>query len=251
MERNRLGNPDVGTAHQESLEADVDQYFKDLLGASSLGTPAATRIRDSAPGSTIGDVRRRLMKHENAACPRPPAPRSARAPAPVPFRLRSATTRSWLPQDRPDVSYDPLQLTRQALRDQRTRYILSWEAAAGPNAGSRARRETPGAPETLSAGTGFQFNVGQWPEPLSLSPRTARTPATPGFLALAAERDRLLGELADLRSGWPAMRLLVGYRNTLWDQAMRAIPLYRHAVDGGDGDARRVAGLANGRARQP
>ena len=40
-ERNELSNRDVGTAQQESPEAKVDQYFKDLLGASSIRTLAA------------------------------------------------------------------------------------------------------------------------------------------------------------------------------------------------------------------
>jgi WD domain, G-beta repeat len=38
----------------------VDQYFKGLIEASSLGTPAARRIRSSTPSEVIDDVRRRI-----------------------------------------------------------------------------------------------------------------------------------------------------------------------------------------------
>lgn len=60
MATNKLGSPDVGTSQRESLEADVDQYFKDLIEASSLGTPAARRIRASASDAIVEDIRRRL-----------------------------------------------------------------------------------------------------------------------------------------------------------------------------------------------
>ena len=38
----------------------MDQPFKDLLEASSLGTPAARRIRSSTPPEVVDDVRRRM-----------------------------------------------------------------------------------------------------------------------------------------------------------------------------------------------
>lgn len=38
----------------------MDQYFRDLIEASSLGTPAARRIRSSTPSEVIDDVRRRI-----------------------------------------------------------------------------------------------------------------------------------------------------------------------------------------------
>jgi hypothetical protein len=40
----------------------VDQHFKDLLEASSVGTSAARRIRSSTPADVVEDVRRRLME---------------------------------------------------------------------------------------------------------------------------------------------------------------------------------------------
>lgn len=62
MATNNLGTPDVGTSQGESLEADLDQYFKKLIEASSLGTPAASRVRASSPRDTVENVRRRLKK---------------------------------------------------------------------------------------------------------------------------------------------------------------------------------------------
>jgi WhiB family redox-sensing transcriptional regulator len=58
MARNSLDNPDVGTARQESLRSGLDQHFTDLLEASSLGTPAASRIRAATPANVVDDVRR-------------------------------------------------------------------------------------------------------------------------------------------------------------------------------------------------
>jgi WhiB family transcriptional regulator, redox-sensing transcriptional regulator len=63
MPRNSLDNPDVGTERQESLESDLDPHFMDLLEASSLGTPAASRIRAATPANVVDDVRRRLMRN--------------------------------------------------------------------------------------------------------------------------------------------------------------------------------------------
>lgn len=130
--RNRLGSPDVGTGRQESLEENVDQYFKDLLEASSLGTPAASRIREATPGNVVDDVRRRLTKHtedqKSAARAQHPAPGNARTAAVRPLfrrldlhRIKSRlddsactdtgqaplTASGWLLQDRQgDTSYD-------------------------------------------------------------------------------------------------------------------------------------------------
>jgi hypothetical protein len=53
----------VGTAHQESQENNVDQHFEALLEASSLGTPAARRIRSSTPADVVEDVRRRMKRN--------------------------------------------------------------------------------------------------------------------------------------------------------------------------------------------
>ena len=63
MTPKRLGEPDVGTAHQESRGINVDQHFKDLIEASSLGTPAARQIRSSTPPAVVEDVRRRRTEH--------------------------------------------------------------------------------------------------------------------------------------------------------------------------------------------
>ena len=52
----------MDTARCESSKSDVDQRFKDLLEASSLGTPAAHRIRCSAPADIVEDVRLRVME---------------------------------------------------------------------------------------------------------------------------------------------------------------------------------------------
>ena len=38
----------------------MDQSFKDLIEASSLGTPAARRIRSSTPSEVVDDVRHRM-----------------------------------------------------------------------------------------------------------------------------------------------------------------------------------------------
>jgi WhiB family transcriptional regulator, redox-sensing transcriptional regulator len=70
MARNSLDNPDVGTERQESLASDLDQHFMDLLEASSLGTPAASRIRAATSANVVDDVRRRLNAgwREDALC---------------------------------------------------------------------------------------------------------------------------------------------------------------------------------------
>ena len=39
----------------------MDQYFKDLIEASSLETPAARRIRSSTTSEVIDDVRHRIQ----------------------------------------------------------------------------------------------------------------------------------------------------------------------------------------------
>jgi hypothetical protein len=55
----------MDTARCQSPESDVDQRFKNLLEASSLGTPAARRIRSSAPADIVEDVRRRVMERSS------------------------------------------------------------------------------------------------------------------------------------------------------------------------------------------
>jgi WhiB family redox-sensing transcriptional regulator len=74
MARNSLDNPDAGTEPHQSLEFDPDQHFMDLLGASSLGTPAASRIRAATPANVVDDVRRRLNAgwREDALCSHDP-----------------------------------------------------------------------------------------------------------------------------------------------------------------------------------
>jgi hypothetical protein len=47
----------------------VDQHFRDLLKASSLGTPAARRIRGSTNADVVEDVRRRRLKRNPLQSP--------------------------------------------------------------------------------------------------------------------------------------------------------------------------------------
>lgn len=63
MTHNRLNGQDAGTPPQESHGASVDQFFEDLLEASSLGSPAARQIRSSTPSQVVDDVRRRREHH--------------------------------------------------------------------------------------------------------------------------------------------------------------------------------------------
>ena len=60
MARDKPGNPDVSAVRHQPLEASVDQHFKDLLEASSLGTPAANQIRAGTPADVVHEVRRRM-----------------------------------------------------------------------------------------------------------------------------------------------------------------------------------------------
>jgi hypothetical protein len=64
--RKRVGESGVGTAQEGT---DVDQHFKGLLEASSLGTPAARRIRSSTPAAVVQDVRRRRMERSSLQVP--------------------------------------------------------------------------------------------------------------------------------------------------------------------------------------
>jgi hypothetical protein len=63
----------------------VDQHFKDLLEASSLGTPAARRIRGSTNADVVEDVRRRRL--ERNPLQSPPI-------EPVPFQPRILRVRA-------------------------------------------------------------------------------------------------------------------------------------------------------------
>ena len=56
----RLNGQGAGTPSPESHGVYMDQSFKDLLEASSLGTPAARRIRSSTPSEVVDDVRLRM-----------------------------------------------------------------------------------------------------------------------------------------------------------------------------------------------
>lgn len=67
MRNKRLSHPEVSLAHQESQGTNVDQRFKDLLEASSLGTPAARRIISSTPADVVDDVRSRQTEHNPPA----------------------------------------------------------------------------------------------------------------------------------------------------------------------------------------
>ncbi len=60
MTHKRLNEHDAGTSPRGSHELSVDQSFKDLIEASSLGTPAARRIRSSTPSELVDDVRHRM-----------------------------------------------------------------------------------------------------------------------------------------------------------------------------------------------
>ena len=52
--------------HPDSQEATVDQYFKDLLEASSLGSPAARRIRSMTDGHVVDEVWRKIERNGRA-----------------------------------------------------------------------------------------------------------------------------------------------------------------------------------------
>jgi hypothetical protein len=55
----------------ESRKASADQHFKDLLETSSLGTPAARRIRASTPAPVVAEVRRRqAQRNPTSVSPR-------------------------------------------------------------------------------------------------------------------------------------------------------------------------------------
>jgi outer membrane protein OmpA-like peptidoglycan-associated protein len=76
--QNRLGKSGTDAARRESREATADQHFRDLLEASSLGTPAARRIRSSTSADVVDDVRRRAMERgREAAGPRLAGARTA------------------------------------------------------------------------------------------------------------------------------------------------------------------------------
>jgi len=62
----KLGESDVDTAHKGT---NVDKHFKNLLEASSLGTPAARRIRSSTTAAVVQDVRRRRMERNPLQIP--------------------------------------------------------------------------------------------------------------------------------------------------------------------------------------
>jgi class 3 adenylate cyclase len=62
----RLGESDVDTAHKGT---NVDQHFKDLLEASSLGTSASRRIRSSTPEAVVDEVRRRRTERNPLQIP--------------------------------------------------------------------------------------------------------------------------------------------------------------------------------------
>jgi len=66
-EKPELTQPDE--KHQELQGAIVDQEFRDLLEASSLGGPAARRIRSLTPDRTVEDVRRRIGRNRGDAEP--------------------------------------------------------------------------------------------------------------------------------------------------------------------------------------
>ena len=64
----RLKGQGAGPPLPESHGVNVDQSFNDLLEASSLGTPAARRIRSSTPSEVVDDVRLR-MEHRRERSP--------------------------------------------------------------------------------------------------------------------------------------------------------------------------------------
>jgi WhiB family redox-sensing transcriptional regulator len=262
--RNGLGNPDVGTAHQESLEGNVDQHFKDLLEASSLGTPAAAAIRASTPADIVDNVRRRLMKREGqAARPQPTARENARRAIVWPLIRRPGLHDSPAVLDsgrrrRETVTYDLMQAARRVLEgnqpegntaDQDGLCVGSMSSMASyaqvearvTGAGSRAELEMADAPpEDLSAGHGFQFSMGQWPQ--SLARPFPRTPWMQGplvlpfaasahacLLCLATDREMSWRERTGPQADWPAARPPAGYgTGSIWDQATQA--MLRHLI---------------------
>jgi hypothetical protein len=79
--RNRLSDRDATVVHQGSQGANVvDQYFKDLLEASSLGTPAARAIRASTPSDIVDDVRRRRVERTHTVDRAEPTVACSQAP---------------------------------------------------------------------------------------------------------------------------------------------------------------------------
>jgi len=65
----------VDTAASESSGAIMDKEFRDVLEASSLGTPAARRIRSMTPDEVVDDVYRRMGRRDQTSLqPQSPAP---------------------------------------------------------------------------------------------------------------------------------------------------------------------------------
>jgi hypothetical protein len=62
------GDQNANSARLESLDASMN--FEALLEASSLGTPAAARIRKATPASVVAEVRRRVEASRPPAGPR-------------------------------------------------------------------------------------------------------------------------------------------------------------------------------------
>jgi hypothetical protein len=112
--RNRLSDRDATVVHQGSQGANVvDQYFKDLLEASSLGTPAARAIRASTPSDIVDDVRRRRLERTHTvdraeptfACSQ--APRDAAEGMPIAAEEASLMTDAAFPLCRELTSLAP------------------------------------------------------------------------------------------------------------------------------------------------
>ena len=109
-EKPELAQPDA--KHPELQGVMVDQEFRDLLEASSLGSPAARRIRSLTPDRAVEDVRRRMSGNRRDAepglgvCPRKDTPGSTSE------NMRGAGTAAVPPQALPVAAADEVPSNR-------------------------------------------------------------------------------------------------------------------------------------------
>ncbi len=131
----RLSHPKVSLAHQEPQGTNVDQRFKDLLEASSLGTPAARRIISSTPADVVDDVRSRQTEHNPPeAQERLTAAQFQLVPAAVRQAPQAATERDTIaqpPPERPARRFGSVFRTRWHCRPQVIRIVPAPSAADG------------------------------------------------------------------------------------------------------------------------
>jgi WhiB family transcriptional regulator, redox-sensing transcriptional regulator len=235
-ETNRLGNPDVGTAQQESLEADVDQYFKDLLEASSLGTPAARRIRESAPAGLADDVRRRIMTREEGHPARPQlaAPGNPQPGRPARFgqlRLHSAAFRATL-DDTPKVRLVPATARPQQDRPDDASYDHPCRALDG-NGTTQAESASTDARSRAGTQAPEDLTAGAWHLPaLSYrrSPGTGSVPPSPAVPDPGNDNNALLYIVANPPYESPLRIPETDNRSDPFEHSVKAL-LIRHVID--------------------